>query len=144
MRWIFPWRKKLKCSQNGHSKLGTTRKIKERDQGAKYLFFVSSRSVKTREVSFAQFVYFLRKVCLFFNFWLIKSNCKVPNRLYIGKKPSLGICIPCLSASHPFWCDVPTLKLSWNLIVWLAKKSYTAFSTFYLKEEILGNEWQVK
>ena len=37
-------------------------------QGAKYLFFVSSRSVKTRELTFAQFVYFLRKVCLFFNF----------------------------------------------------------------------------
>ena len=40
--------------------------------GAKYLFFVSSRSVKTRELSFAQFVYFLRKECLFFNFWMIK------------------------------------------------------------------------
>ena len=36
--------------------------------GAKYLVFVSSRSVKTRELSFAQFIYFLRKVCLFFNF----------------------------------------------------------------------------
>ena len=36
--------------------------------GAKYLVFVSSRSVKTRELSFAQFVEFLRKVCLFFNF----------------------------------------------------------------------------
>jgi hypothetical protein len=38
------------------------------DKGAKYLVFVSSCSVKTRELSFAQFVYFLRKVCLFFNF----------------------------------------------------------------------------
>ena len=36
--------------------------------GAKYLVFVSSCSVKMRELSFAQFVYFLRKVCLFFNF----------------------------------------------------------------------------
>ena len=36
--------------------------------GAKYLVFVSSRSVKMRELSFAQFVYFLKKVCLFFNF----------------------------------------------------------------------------
>ena len=36
--------------------------------GAKYLVFVSSRSLKTRELSFAQFVYFLRKKCLFFNF----------------------------------------------------------------------------
>ena len=38
--------------------------------GATYLVFVSSRSVKMRELSFAQFVYFLRKVCLFFNFWM--------------------------------------------------------------------------
>ena len=38
-------------------------------QGAKYLGFVSSLSVKTRELSFAQFVYFLRKECLFFNFF---------------------------------------------------------------------------
>jgi hypothetical protein len=36
--------------------------------GATYLVFVSSRSVKMRELSFAQFVYFLRKVCLFFKF----------------------------------------------------------------------------
>ena len=36
--------------------------------GAKYLVFVSSRSVKLRELSFAQFVYFWGKVCLFFNF----------------------------------------------------------------------------
>ena len=35
--------------------------------GAKYLVFVSSCSLKTRELSLAQFVYFLRKVCLFFN-----------------------------------------------------------------------------
>ena len=41
-------------------------------QGAKYLVFVSSRSVKMRELSFAQFVYFLKKVCLFFNFWMIE------------------------------------------------------------------------
>ena len=32
------------------------------NQGAKYLVFVSSCSVKTRELSFAQFLYFLRKV----------------------------------------------------------------------------------
>ena len=37
-------------------------------EGAKYLFFVSSHVLKTRELSFAQFVYFLREVCLFFNF----------------------------------------------------------------------------
>ena len=36
--------------------------------GAKYLVFISSRSVKTRKLSFAQFVYFLRKVCIFFSF----------------------------------------------------------------------------
>ena len=37
-------------------------------QHAKYLVFVSIRSLKMRELSFAQFVYFLREVCLFFNF----------------------------------------------------------------------------
>ena len=43
-------------------------------QGAKYLGFFSSRSLKTKEkyISFAQFVYFLREVCLLFNFWMIK------------------------------------------------------------------------
>ena len=42
--------------------------------GAKYLGFFSSRSLKTREkyISFAQFLYFLREVCLLFNFWMIK------------------------------------------------------------------------
>ena len=40
------------------------------DSGAKYLGFFSSRSLKTREkyISFAQLVYFLREVCLLFNF----------------------------------------------------------------------------
>ena len=41
---------------------------KAEDLGAKYLVFVSSRSLKMRELSFAQFSNFLRKVCLFFNF----------------------------------------------------------------------------
>jgi hypothetical protein len=41
---------------------------KIKDYGTKYLVFVSSRSLKTRELSFAQFGNFLRKVCLFFNF----------------------------------------------------------------------------
>ena len=38
--------------------------------GAKYLGFFSSRSLKTREnyISFAQFVYFFRELCLLFNF----------------------------------------------------------------------------
>ena len=38
--------------------------------GAKYLGVFSSHSLKTREkyISFAQFVYFLREVCLLFNF----------------------------------------------------------------------------
>jgi hypothetical protein len=37
--------------------------------GVKYLLFFSSRFLKTREkyISFAQFLYFLREVCLFFN-----------------------------------------------------------------------------
>ena len=43
-------------------------KITDDDIGAKYLVFVSSRSIKTRELSFAQFLYFLENVCLFFNF----------------------------------------------------------------------------
>ena len=49
-------------------------KSKWKDQGAKYLGFFSSRSLKTREkcISFAQFVYFLREVCLLFHFWMIK------------------------------------------------------------------------
>ena len=36
--------------------------------------FFSSCSLKTREkcISVAQFVYFLREVCLLFNFWMIK------------------------------------------------------------------------
>ena len=46
----------------------------EDDIGAKYLGFFSSRSLKMREkcISFAQLVYFLREVCLLFNFWMIK------------------------------------------------------------------------
>ena len=45
--------------------------------GAKYLVFVSSCSVKMRELSFAQFIYFWGKVCLFFNFWMIKFTITV-------------------------------------------------------------------
>ena len=39
-------------------------------KGAEYLVSFSSRSLKTRGkwISFAQFVYFLREVCLVFNF----------------------------------------------------------------------------
>ena len=54
--------------------------------GAKYLLFFSSRSLKTREkyISFVQFLYFLREVCLFFNVCMIrftimsktKQNCE--------------------------------------------------------------------
>ena len=42
--------------------------------GAKYLGFFSDRSLKMREkyISFAQFVYFLREVCLLFHCWMIK------------------------------------------------------------------------
>ena len=42
--------------------------------GAKYLGFVSTRSLKFLEkcISFAQFVYFLMEVCLLFNFRIIK------------------------------------------------------------------------
>ena len=44
-----------------HTSLGT-------QIGAKHLVFVSSRSVKLRELSFAQFVDFWVKAYLFFNF----------------------------------------------------------------------------
>ena len=40
----------------------------EEVMGAKCLFFVFSHSFKWRKLSLAQFVYFLRKVCFFFNF----------------------------------------------------------------------------
>ena len=48
------------------------------DYGGKYLGFFSSRSLKTREkyISFAQFVYFLREVCLLYNFWIMKLKSK--------------------------------------------------------------------
>ena len=46
--------------------------IRRRGLGAKYLVFVSSRSVKLRELSLAQFVYFLGKVRLFFNLSIMK------------------------------------------------------------------------
>ena len=54
--------------------------IKIYNLGAKYLGFFSSRSLKMREkcISFAQFVYFLRKVCLLFN-WKINT---LPQNMY--------------------------------------------------------------
>jgi hypothetical protein len=54
-------------------------KPKSLDLGVKHLVFVSSRSLKTRELSFAQFCNFLRKVCLFFNFWMIKFKIMSKN-----------------------------------------------------------------
>ena len=47
---------------------GKFRKILANSIGGKYLVFVPSCPVKMRGFSFAQFVYFLRKVRLFFNF----------------------------------------------------------------------------
>ena len=47
-------------------------KINPQHTGAKYLVYFSTRSFKTRE-RFAQFVYFLREVCLLINFW---HNCE--------------------------------------------------------------------
>ena len=55
-------------SDNGSVQNSSSPLFQNGNQGAKYLVFVSSRSVKLRELSFAQFVYFLGKVCLFFNF----------------------------------------------------------------------------
>ena len=42
--------------------------------GAKYLVFILSRSLKTREkyISFAKFISFVKEVCLLFNFSMIK------------------------------------------------------------------------
>ena len=65
--------KNYKDQEDESSDKNTTLKdheIAEKDIGAKYLFFFSSRSLKMREkyISFAQFVYFLREVCLLFNF----------------------------------------------------------------------------
>ena len=53
------------------------------------LVFVSSRSLKTRELSFAQFGNFLRKVCLFFNFDIIVNFIiqKLKNKHTFLKKP---------------------------------------------------------
>ena len=48
--------------------------------GGKYLLFLSSRSVKWEDSQFSQFVYFLRKVCSFFNYWMhnyVKQNITV-------------------------------------------------------------------
>ena len=42
--------------------------------GGKYLLFLSSCSVKWWNSQFSQFVYFLKKVCAFFNFWMIKCT----------------------------------------------------------------------
>ena len=55
------WLSRTSSLENDHSSIG-----------AKYLLFVSSRSVKLSELSFPQFVDFLGKVCLFFNFRMIK------------------------------------------------------------------------
>ena len=60
--------------------------LRKKSNGAKCLVFVSSRSLKTRKLIFAQFEYLLREVCSFFNFWMIKytimskkHNCKFVN-----------------------------------------------------------------
>ena len=42
--------------------------------GGKYLVFVSFRSANWEVLQLSQIVYFLRKVCLFFNFWIIKCT----------------------------------------------------------------------
>ena len=54
--------------EDGIYQFDKVEKLAKAELGAKYLVFVSSHSVKMRELSFAQFLYFLRKVCLFFNF----------------------------------------------------------------------------
>ena len=63
--------------------------------GAKYLGFFSSRSLKTREkyISFAQFVYFLREVCLLFNFIIKKLKSKHTSlKKYFSHISGLGDC----------------------------------------------------
>ena len=61
----------VKASEDDEEKLALKK-------GAKYLVFFSSCSLKTGEkcISFAQFVFFSREVCLFFNFGKIKIMSK--------------------------------------------------------------------
>ena len=67
----------IKCDQNEYEKMSEHQNqlvaLLEDDLGAKYLGFFSCRSLKTREkyINFAQLIllgFFLREVCLFFNF----------------------------------------------------------------------------
>ena len=62
---------------------------------AKYFGFVFSRSNKKREnyISFAQFVYFLRKLCLLFDFWMIKFTI-------MSKKHNCEFIIQKLKSKH--------------------------------------------
>ena len=56
-------------SSNGDPESPTAEAVAKAFLGTKYLVSFSSCSLKTREkyISFAQFVYFLREVCLLFN-----------------------------------------------------------------------------
>ena len=62
-RWASAFMKRYHRKQNNSH-------IFHDDLGVKYLVLFSSCSLKMREkyISFAQFVYFLREVCLLFNF----------------------------------------------------------------------------
>ena len=62
------------------------------DLGAKYLAFFSS-FLKTRKknISFAQFVYFLREVCLLFNLWMIKFTIMSKKNNYEFKIKKVNI-----------------------------------------------------
>ena len=61
-RWVYPagYTKSIRGDivliTGGGSGIGRLMSLKLADLGAKYLFFVASHSVKTRELSFAQFV----------------------------------------------------------------------------------------
>ena len=71
-------------------------------------WFFSSRSLKTREkyISLAQFVYFLREVCLLFNFWMIKFT--------ITLFPHIVSAPLCTMTFGLMYCDLWISKLKKN------------------------------
>ena len=80
--------------------------------GAKYLVFVSSRSVKLRELSFAQFVDFFWESVCFFQFW----NDKIHN--YVKENIIVNFILQELKNKHTFskkstnWAKLSFLNLT--------------------------------
>ena len=84
--------------------------------GGKYLLFLSSRSVKWEIPQLSQFVYFLRKVCLFFNFW---------THHYVKQNITVSFIIQKLKHKHIFLKKYKTEKAeeSLNLTEWEERKT---------------------